>query len=196
MQIQLPENSRILAVLLNLVGLAIGALAVGAFYSFVYQPLDQKQEEHITRIHQLDRLLVQAAGNGREYRELRSELDTLTQVIGEVHKQLEVERTAEELLEQFQQLASTHGLEVLDQQIGGTSQLSELIQTECHLQCRGSYASICRFLAEAEQFAKTVKLHKLEIDTRANLESYSVSMGFVFYSASDSHDIDEKRGVL
>ncbi len=78
----------------------------------------------------------------------------------------------------------------------GTEVLPTHSQTEVDFRCLGSYASICRFLDQAEQLAKTTKLSKFQLGPASGFDQYPIQLTFVLYSDASKHDTKEKRGVL
>ncbi len=182
--------------LLHLSGVAVVVLTVGGFYALVYQPLQRKQAEHVSRTEQLDRLLVRTGTEGSEYRQLRNELSEMKESVEKLRLHLASHSSETGVIETLSGIAAEVDLEILDFQIGLTESLLTHSQTEVEFRCHGSYASICRFLEKAEQLTKTTKLSKFELQSEENSRGYPIQLTFVLYSEGQSHDTKEKRGTL
>ncbi len=172
------------------------ALTIGAFYALVYQPLLSKQAGHVSRSEQLDLLLVKTGTEGAEYRRLRNQLSEMKASITKLHRHLSDHPSESTVIEELNGIAEDVGLEVLDYQIGLTEEQLSYSQTEIEFRCHGSYASICRFLQQAEQLTETTKLSKFELTSEVNSRGYPIQLTFILYSEGQSHDTKEKRGVL
>lgn len=177
-------------------GAAAVVLLVGCFYAVVFQPLDRRQDDSMTRLMQLDELLIRSGTEGREYRQLRDKLVDMQDSIAEVNLQLRDEQQEERVLADLNSIASSVGLEILEHQLGQSKMMSTHLEKEIELRCSGSYASICRFLEQAEKITKTTKLSRFELNEAKNSRSYPIQLTFVLYSRANSHDTKEKRGVL
>jgi len=181
---------------LHLAGAAVVALTVGGFYSLVYQPLERQQSEAVDRTAQFDLLLVQTGTEGREYRRLRDQAVAIKASVAELRGLLVAPQEEAAYVANLRRIADEVDLEILDTQIGLTKTMATHSQTEVALRCHGSYASICQFLLQAEQFTKIAKLSRLELEAIKNSRGYPIQLTFVLYSEGESHDTKETRGVL
>lgn len=196
MKRQTTQQTRYFGVAFHGVGAALALLLVGLSYSLVYRPLDQRREQSVGRMEQLDRLLSKQGNQGSEYRRLRTQLDRMKQSVAELHSQLSEEFSQETLLAEINELAGKSNIQILDYQVGAPERLMTHSMTEVEFSCHGSFASICKFLQEAEQITKVAKLSKLELISRDNSDGYPIQLTFVLYSEGKSNDTREKRGVL
>jgi len=190
------QHNRLFAGSLHLTGVAVVALALGGFYALVYQPLQHNREGHRSRSEQLDRLLIKTGTERTEYRRLRKQLRKTKASADRIHRQLAGRPSEATVIEDLSDIAADVGLEVLDYQIGLTEKQQAYSQTEVEFRCHGSYASICKFLEQAEQLTETTKLSKFELNSEKNSLGYPIQLTFVLYSEGQSHDTKEKRGVL
>jgi Tfp pilus assembly protein PilO len=140
--------------------------------------------------------LLQSGAEGREYRRLRDQLADMTESIGKLHAQLQSPQHEAAFVAELRGMADGVDLEIVNTQIGVTKTLPTHSQREVALDCYGSYASICQFLQQAEQFAKTTKLSKFALSATDNSDRYPIQLTFVLYSEGNSHDTKQKRGVL
>ena len=104
----------------------------------------------MSRSDQLDRLLVKTGTERTEYRRLRNQLSKMKESVDRIHRQLADRLTEATMIEDLSDIAADVGLDVVDYQIGLTEKQQAYSQTEVEFRCHGSYASICKFLEQAE----------------------------------------------
>jgi len=196
MKIIRKKTNRLFVSSLHLVGAAAVGLLVVVFCVLVYWPLEGRQADAVTRVGQLDALLLRAGSEGREYRGLRDKLASLETLVAETQAELTVENSETTVLERLNKIATDFELVVEDYEVGQTKRLMTHQETNVEFRCLGSYASICRFLEVAEKLTKTTKLAKFELNESKNFDGYPIQLTFVLYSRGESHDTKEKRGVL
>jgi len=190
------RRQQLIASSLHLAGAAAVALAMGIFYLAVYWPLENQAIAHETRAEQIDALFAHSPAVARKYRELRDRLASVQASVDQLHLQLAHQQTEKTAIDSLTEIAKNTNLEIIDYDLGHSQRLAAYSVTELELQCHGSYDSICRFLAQAEQFTKTAKLSRFELGSAANFERYPIQLTFVLYSEGQSHDTKEGRGVL
>ena len=196
MKQQKTQPTKYFGVALHAMGAALVVAIVGLSYSLIYRPYDQREEQAASRIEQLDLLLSKQGAQGSEYRRLRKQLDGMKRSVAELHAQLGEEFSKDALLAAISELAEEMNVQILDYQVGTPQRLLTHSLTEVEFSCHGSFASICKFLEEAEQIAKVAKLSKFELVSRDNSTSYPIQLSFVLYSEGQSNDTREERGVL
>lgn len=141
-------------------------------------------------------LLVKTGTEGSDYHRLHKQLEEMKETVAELHSQLSDHPSESATIADLSDLATKVGLVVLDYSIGSTESQQTYSQTEVEFRCHGSYASICKFVQQAEQLTKTTKLSKFELHSGENSHAYPIQLTFVLYSEGESHDTKEKRGVL
>jgi Tfp pilus assembly protein PilO len=191
-----PLSPRVYSLLLHGAGGALVVLLGGAFYGLVYRPLENGKLQAQDRVAQVSQLLLRSGSEAAQYRALRNQLDAMQQAVAQVQAHLREEGSSKKVVENLSKIAQAADLHVLDYQVGPPNPQATHTETELQFRCLGSYASICKFLDQAEQFAKTTKLATFALDARRNNQSYPIQLTFVLYSEGPSNDTTEKRGVL
>ena len=190
------NDDRMFRRLLCVIGCAVVLAVIGVFYYAYLKPRSVEYQRMEGRIAQLETLMANPGEAARDYRELRSAVSLVQTQIAEVQSDYLEAVDPATVMQQLTSLAREQRLEVFDYDISAPKALDTHVQTEIELHCRGSYASICRFLDQAEQLTCVTKLSSLEIDSSGNSELYPVELTFVLYSKVESHDREDKRGVL
>jgi len=190
------QHNRVYAWTLHILGATAVTLILGAYYVLLYQPLERQRAEAGDRIAHFDRELLRSGTEGREYRQLRDQLSEMTDSIAKMHVQLHAPQQEVAFVAELRSMADAVDLDIVNTQVGVTKTLSTHSQREVALDCHGSYASICQFLQQAEQFTKITKLSKFKLSATENSTRYPIQLTFVLYSEGNSHDTKQKRGVL
>lgn len=178
---------------LHLAGGAVVALAIGGFYVLAYRPLVAQGAEYESRIAQLRMLQDQAGPVHREHRLLRARLADMRRAVASVRDRSAAEPVVVEFVSDLRDAANRLGLEVTDHHTAPARTLATHSEAELDVRCVGDYATICRFLHEAESLARLVKITNLTIRPPASDGRQPVEITFVLYYGLASNDTDEKR---
>jgi hypothetical protein len=75
-------------------------------------------------------------------------------------------------------------------------EMSTHSQVEVTCRVNGSFDSVCRYLAAADQFPQISKISTLAIESAAKSEGYPVQVVFQLYYRSELNDTEVKRRTL
>jgi len=195
MNLDKPQQSRVIDASLNGAGVLVVVLLIGVFYALVYQPLGTQREDHLSRIEQLDRLIEQSQGVQGNHRILREELRALWSSIAAAQERLPNESQEEAFIKRIEEVATATGLQILDQRRRPASVLQTHSESEIHFNCTGSFTSVCQFLQEVSQLARIAKISNLNIESGKESQEYPFQVTFVLYYGVESNDISKQRGV-
>jgi Tfp pilus assembly protein PilO len=191
------ENSiKTLSWLLHITGLLSTAGLVAAYSWFVLKPLVDHEHVCEQRIVQLEALLAKSPKVRQENRAFHAELASLKHSVEETQRRLPPQLCEHEFVEQVRLVATKAGVEVGDYQMGLITELESYSQAELSFQCKGSYASICRFLDEIDHLARITEISNLQIESADNFHSYPIQVTFVLYFGGATHDRSMKGRVL
>jgi len=188
MKPSLPTRPNSTNWLLHIAGLSILSVTAGGYYAFVYNPLVEANEHRSQRITQLERLLSASTEVEQQHEALRQELRTLKHSVETTHRRLPSDLQEGEFISEVQEIANSVGLEIEDYHLGEWEELANYSKAEVSLQCRGSYASICKFLDAIDHLARITEISTLELASHHNFESYPVYVTFVLYYGATAHD--------
>jgi Tfp pilus assembly protein PilO len=178
------------------VGILCMLALVGSYSWLVLKPLSQRQELCQQRISQLQGMLLKAPEVRKDNVAYRAELASLKQSIEDTQRRLPPELREQEFIDQMRQIAAKSGVEFGAYQMGSITQLASYSQAELTLQCKGSYASICRFLDEIDQIARITEISNLQIEAGDNFHTYPLQVTFVLYFGGSTHDRNMRGEVL
>lgn len=159
-------------------------------------PLADHKELCQQRIAQLEQLLEKAPQVRQENAALRAELASLRKSVAETHSRLPSELRDREFVDEVHQAAVRAGVEVDAYQVGAVTERQSYSQAELTFDCRGSYASICKFLDEIDHFTRITEITNLQIDASDNFRSYPLQVTFVLYFGKSTHDRSIRGDVL
>jgi Tfp pilus assembly protein PilO len=123
-------------------------------------------------------------------------LQGLQRTATETHQRLPALPLDREFVSEVRQVADRVGMEILDHRLSPQQKVATHSQTEVSFRCRGSYASICKFLSEIEQLARLTKVSKLELESDDYLDRYPFQVSFVLYYGLATNDTNERRAEL
>jgi Tfp pilus assembly protein PilO len=169
---------------------------VAAYGWFVFMPLKEYEQDCQQRIVQLQELLVHTPKVRQENRAFNAELASLKHTVEETQRRLPQELREHEFMDQVKQVANTSGMEVVNYQLGLTTELESYSQVEVTFQCKGSYASICQFLDEIDHLSRITEVANLQVESADNFHSYPMEVTFVLYFGGATHDRSRKGDVL
>ena len=177
-------------------GLTAALLLLCLFYSAVYRPLVDQRERECARIEQIDSLLEKSSTVQRQHRQLRRRLESLEEAIEGMRGRLPEKLQAYEFESQVRQIAQQEGVQGLAFQHRRPEEKPTHKQAVVEFEGSGSFASICRFLAQVEKLSRITKVASLNIYSEAELGHNTVRGSFVLYYGVTSHDREEKGEVL
>ncbi|QDS98949.1 type 4a pilus biogenesis protein PilO [Adhaeretor mobilis] len=180
----------------HLIGSLIAAVTlVGVWYG-VYQPLNDQAASDEVRIAQLESLLAQPKTWQGENSELRRQHVKLTGAV-ELASEKSAGGAQDDLfIREAGQLAESHHLEVLDWKLGADRQVERFTESSVQGHFRGSFDSVCRFLAAINQMPRIAKMTKLALHSDGKSGDYPVYATFALYSSTQRNDTREKGGAL
>ncbi len=176
-------------------GVAV-VFVVWAYCVCVYQPLVGERERMDARSDQVQTLLGKSVDVQRRHRLLREKLDELETSVASLAGRLPEELEKNEFERQVRQVAAATGLEVVGVEHRRPELTATHDQAEAGFQFRGSFAGVCRLVAEVNQFARITKISKVELESEPNSPGNQVQIDFVLYYGVESDDGDEKGAVL
>jgi Tfp pilus assembly protein PilO len=174
---------------------AVGALTL-AFYGWFYAPAGAEIERSMRRMDQLQTLMASNDQIAEEHRRLESRLGALHSAAAAIDKRIPSRVSSQEFIDRATRLAES--LELKVELCSAAAPQSHPAHTQVEVTCRlrGSYASVCRFLAAIDQFTQISKVSHLEIDTAANSGEYPANVIFQLYYRGEVNDTQQKRGNL
>jgi Tfp pilus assembly protein PilO len=174
---------------------AVAALLL-AFYGWFFAPAGAEIERSLKRMDQLQALMASNDQIAEEHQRLESRLTELRSTAAAIDERIPRKVSSQEFIERATRLAES--LELKVEVCTAAAPQPHVAHTEVEVTCRlrGSYASVCRFLAAIDQLSQISKVSHLEIDTAANSGEYPVNVTFQLYYRGEVNDTQQKRGTL
>jgi Tfp pilus assembly protein PilO len=181
--------------LIHATGMAITIVAGLAFYFGFYVPASADMRERTARMEQLDMLLTSSERVSREHRALQERLKALQTAVNQTRQRMPRRHSTQEFIESITQLAISNGLEV--ELCSAAAPESFKTHTRVAVTCRilGSFASVCRFLADVDQLTQISRVSSFAIDSAENSEAYPVQVIFQLYYRAEVNDTELRRGT-
>jgi Tfp pilus assembly protein PilO len=173
-----------------------GATLLGAglaFYLGFYVPAAADIQERNGRMEQLHLLMGTSEKVSRDYRALDERLTALRQSAASARKRMPRRTSTEAFIENITQLATVEGLEMELCSASGPQTLDTHTQVEVTCRLNGSYASVCRFLADVDQLSQISKVSSFQIDSTLNSGRYPIQLTFQLYYRAQLHDTEQRR---
>jgi Tfp pilus assembly protein PilO len=174
---------------------AVGAIAL-AFYGWFFAPAGAEIEHSVKRMDQLQALMASSEQIAEEHRRLDLRLTALRSVASAIDKRIPSHVSSQEFIDRATRLAES--LELKVELCSAAAPQTHATHTQVEVTCRlrGSYASVCRFLAAIDQITQISKVSHLEVDTAANSGEYPANVIFQLYYRGEVNDTEQKRGTL
>lgn len=182
--------------LLHGAGIVVLCLLVVGYVFVAGMPLKASKDICEQRVAQLNLMLSKAPRVRAEHKDYQMELASLKQSVEETQRRLPRELNEDQFLEEVRAAAQRTNVSVGDYQLGAIEQLESYSKADVTLQCRGSFASICRFLNEIDHFARITEVSNLQIEAAENLVHYPLQVTFVLYFGGSNHDRSRQGEVL
>jgi Tfp pilus assembly protein PilO len=170
--------------------------AVLLFYFAFYAPTAADAEQRTTRMEQVRLLMGTSEKVAREYRELHQRVTELRQAAGSTRQRMPRRTNTQEFIENITQLAVANEMQVELCSPAAPQTFPTHTQIEIACSFRGSYAGVCRLLADVDHLAQISKVSRLEVASQANSDQYPVHLTFQLYYRGEVHDTEVKRGAL
>lgn len=196
MRLTRERSLKTLGWLLHGAGLACVIALLVAYGYLVGGPLVEHKQLCQQRISQLEQLLEKSPLVRQENATLRAELAALRKSVAETQGRLPSELHDREFVDEVHQAAVRAGVEVSAYHVGSVTERQSYSQAELTFDCRGSYASICKFLDEIDHFTRITEITNLQIDAGDNFRSYPLQVTFVLYFGKSTHDRSIRGNVL
>jgi Tfp pilus assembly protein PilO len=154
-------------------------LAVAQFAFFA--ALDAQTDACADRARHLKQLLTRSAEVRAEHHRLtllNHEADARARAI---LQRIPDEPQEAEFLSQVTQLAQQVSLQIIDYRPAAALESDTCWHLEVQLACRGTYASLCRFLDGLNHLERFTNLARLDVASDGQSTEYAVSMSLVLY---------------
>ncbi len=179
---------------------AIGAtvaLAVALLtYRGVVAPLVSEADEHALHADRVRLLVARGEQVAAEHRKLRERQTELTAVVKRMCDRLPTDVAVGDFVERSTELASQLDVAVEQCQSGVAELYDDHATIDVNCTLRGSFASICRYLAAIDQLPQATRVRRLQMAQSPESEGYPVQVTFQLYYQIDPHDKDQQRGAL
>jgi Tfp pilus assembly protein PilO len=170
--------------------------AVLLFYFAIYAPAAADAEQRMARMEQVRGLMGTSEKVASEYRYLYDRLAELRKAADSTRQRMPRRTNTQEFIEQLTQLAVENDLRVELCSAAAPQAFPTHTQVEITCNLRGSYAGLCRLLADVDQLAQISKLSRLEVASQRNSGEYPIHLTFQLYYRGEVHDTEVKRGAL
>ncbi|TWU29455.1 type 4a pilus biogenesis protein PilO [Bythopirellula polymerisocia] len=181
---------------LHVAGVLVVLVFVGAYFALVTRPLNTQLDQSTSRVAQLKEVLKRAPQVRSAYSQSKAELQALKASVEETLLRLPAELDENEFIEQVNSVALASGVKIVGHQSGLTERLESYSKAYVTFQCKGSFASICRFLHGIDHLPRLTEVSQLEIESDKYLERYPIQVNFVLYFGGNSHDRSMRGEVL
>jgi Tfp pilus assembly protein PilO len=181
---------------LHAAGALIAAGVALTFYRGIYVPLDQDWADRMRRIEQVRALISVSEHTTGDYQELSERLKKLSAAARDVRHRMPKTISASEFVDQASRLAETLGLNIEKVQAADPQQHETYATINVSCLLRGSYASICRFLAAVDQLPQLSKVSQLDLTRATDSGDYPLEVTFQLYYQVDPLDKDQQQGTL
>jgi Tfp pilus assembly protein PilO len=178
------------------IGAAVAIVVALLTYRGVVVPLMSEADEHELHANRVRLLVARSEQVAAEHRQLRERQAKLTSAAKQTRDRMPTDVAAGDFVERSTALASQLDIEV-EQCQSGAAELHDdhaTIDVSCTL--RGSFASICRYLAAIDQLPQASRVRRLQMAQSPESEGYPVQVTFQLYYQIDPHDKDQQRGAL
>jgi len=176
-------------------GAVVLAVAAG-FYNWFLAPVAAEIDSRNERMTQLRLLMASNERIAAEHRQLTERLDSLKQAAASARKRMPRRTSTHEFIERATQLAGALGLQMELCTAAAPQERPTHLQVEVTCRIKGSYASVCRYLAAVDQLPQISRISTLEIDAAGNSGAYPVQVVFQLYYRRELNDTEVKRGTL
>lgn len=171
----------ILGWMLHAAGLCSLITGAGTYWVVVYQPTAAAKIQVQQRIVAVSQLLKNRDSIRQEYERLTSVLDCDRQRAAAVRQQVPDDPSEAEFLRQLSNAAAQGGVAVDDYNRGMMSEQPEFSQLDVHVDCSGTFKSICRFLEGLEKLPRVSEVVAMEMTSDGQGDQYPLHVTIRLY---------------
>lgn len=179
----------------HLIGATLMLLLVWGSTKLIFQPLRMQETQLQLRAEQLEALFAKTAVVQKQHQELTHQLEDLRRAILNTQGRLSPSISDQQFDQLLRQAAQEAGVEELQLEFGPVERTTTHGQAVVEFNGIGSYASICRFLAEAAELPRVTKVAEFHINSDLESARNRVHGRFVWYFEVGPNDKEENRGV-
>lgn len=185
------DHARTLGLALHAAGVALLALVVCGYFLLFRSRLEDQAKLDAQRIDQLEAFLKDS-GEVRTQHDLLQEKAAALQTVGDKFRDRLTQPLDRDFLSQHvRSLARQRGLSVSQLSLGKAHMANNYQRTELRVQCDGSYASICAFLAGVSELEWVVDVAQLRIDAGNNGHQHRMLARLTVYHDQKVHESDK-----
>jgi Tfp pilus assembly protein PilO len=179
----------------HVVGAAIALAVAVLVYRGVVVPLVSEADEHAMHIDRVRLLVARGEEVAAQHRQLRLRQAELTTAARQVRERMPTDAASGDFVERSTKLASQFDIKVEQCQSGLPSEHGDHATIDVNCTLRGSFASVCRYLAAIDQLPQASRVKHFEMSQSPESEGYPVQVTFELYYQVDPHDKDQQRGT-
>jgi Tfp pilus assembly protein PilO len=181
--------------LIHGLGGVIMTMAGLAFYLGFYEPASADMRTRSARMEQLHMLMTSSEKVAHDHRELQTRLEELQSAAGKARQRMPRRHSTQEFIESITQLAVANGLQVELCSAAAPESLKTHTRVEVGCRINGSFASVCRFLADVDQLSQVSRVTSFAIGSSDNSQAYPVQVTFQLYYRAEVNDTELRRGT-
>lgn len=164
-------------------GVGLLVLVAGAFmaFAFVVTPMQFKINSTERTANQLGVFLDRTDQIIEREATVRTQLESSRDELRQLQNRVPGTPTADEFLQQLDELAEKTGLTILDYQPGQTLDNVTHSETQIELSGKGNYVSLCQFLDGLVQLPRLCRIRTMLIQSASEGDSYPVDLSLSIY---------------
>lgn len=175
------QQLRSLGWLMHGAGAVPAAVIITAFWFGYSVPLKTAKQDVRNQIQGITKQLAEGRGIRAKHRLLKEQLAANQNKIDLVRQRIPDQSEEAEFLRQVTDASVRSGVNIGTYSRGKETAKTQFSQLEIHIQARGTFASICRFLDQLEQIPRVTKVTSLQLDGVAADDGYPLSMTVRLY---------------
>jgi Tfp pilus assembly protein PilO len=140
-------------------------------------------------------LMTSSERVSREHRELQERLKALESAVSQTRQRMPRRHSTQEFIENITQLAISNGMEVELCSAAAPETFKTHTRVEVTCRINGSYASVCRFLADVDQLTQISRVSSFSIESVEKSGVYPVQVVFQLYYRAELNDTELRRGT-
>ncbi len=176
-----PKELATLGWTLHAAGFCLLLAIAGGYWTIVRRPAVVASRQIEQRIATVSRLLENRGALRREYEQLTEVLDGERQRAAAVRQQIPDDSNEAEFLRQLSNAAARGGVVIDDYTRGTVSKESEFSQLDIHVECTGTFESICRFLEGLESLPRVSEVIALNLTSKGQGDKYPLRVTIRLY---------------
>ncbi len=171
----------ILGWMLHAAGFCLLVVGAGAYWIVVHQPTTDAIRRTEQRIAKVSQLFESTESLRKEYEQLTEVLGRERQRVMSVRQQVPDDANEAEFLRQLSNAATRGGVVIDDYSRGTMSEQSEFSQLDVHVQCTGTFESICRFLEGLEALPRVSEVIAMNLTSDGPGNEYPLHVTIRLY---------------